>query len=136
MKLERTHKPLGKKRELIKAWVERLRNPNSRQVQSQLKNGRGYCCLGHLCVVAGEKFKRSKYGHYEIGGEQAYLPTSVSEKIGFSDDSDPEVRIGPYTFELSVLNDTHCLSLREIADVIEADWLNGKPLKSHPKIKN
>lgn len=36
----------------IKAlWLERLRDPRSKQAQRALRIGEGMCCLGHLCHI-------------------------------------------------------------------------------------
>lgn len=129
----RSYKPNKKQKEVILKWIERLRNPSSRKARHYLKKGSGYCCLGHLCKVVDLKFSMSPDDrNYKCLGEELYLPDEVSNMLGL--ESNPSVCIGDDYYELADLNDNHEFTLSELADLIEADWIKGKPLKSDSKL--
>lgn len=100
--------------------------------------GNGYCCLGHLCKVVGLEFTRfknsfGKYGNYMVDEESKLLPKSLVNLLDLQES--PYVFIGDTAHDLTELNDINGFTLREIADVVEADWIKGKPLKSHKKLE-
>lgn len=113
------------KEEIAKAWVADLRT-NPPQAKEVLFDGKGYCCLGRLCVVLGMKpvqenhgfiFERcekdDEYGWKVLGPwaqETAGLRTKTGETIDQS-------------HELTQMNDEG-YSFVEIADFIEANWRN------------
>lgn len=42
--------------ELKQKWIDALESGNYQQCRGRLHDGKGYCCLGVLCVVAGAPF--------------------------------------------------------------------------------
>ncbi len=43
---------------MLNKWIEALESGKYNQCLGVLHNGTGYCCLGVLCVVAGETFAK------------------------------------------------------------------------------
>ena len=126
-------KPVPNK-ELIKKWVARLRNPNMRQTKLQMKDkrGKGYCCLGHACIVTG----LGKFSDRDtFNGEPCYgkMPVSIADMFGIPSNpvlSIPNHLIKKYSLgginhsrTASILNDAHEFTLKDIADCIEFTYL-------------
>jgi len=116
---------------IARDWLTRLRDPESKQAYGVLASSQGgYCCLGHLCLAAGKKF---------VGGGceglAALLPTSVVDLLGLGSNT-PDVTVNGKAIDLDVLNDKYKLTLSQIADLVEADWIQGDPLRGFdlPKV--
>lgn len=98
--------------ELLKAWVAALRSGQYEQTQGVLCDGKGYCCLGVLELVAE--------GEVEVDGEGTYraLPTwDFWDRIGTYRHNVLGTGIGH--IELSNLNDNDGLCFAEIANRLE-----------------
>lgn len=98
-------------------WARDLETTSARQTKRVLNNGRGgFCCLGRLCVIAGERGKRIG-SEISYGGETAVLPSEVMEKVGMKSDCGelPDAA-------LTELNDEKGMTFREIAKVIRKNW--------------
>jgi len=108
--LTRSRKERRMKRSLRDKWLERLRDPNTKQCRyNYVRNDEGSCCaLGHLTDACG--FNPQCYSSYAlnqfIGGN--LLPIQDGEFKGTS-----------WGLTLIHLNDHKLLSLPEIADWIE-----------------
>lgn len=108
--------------EIIAAWLERLRDPASKQAHSLLNDGDGaMCCLGHLCEVLGVETTLNGAGKVTYLGEYHYLPGPVVAAVGlrtwdgeFGSADDETLN------DLAELNDEACKTLSEIADIIES----------------
>lgn len=133
--------PNGDK-ELARAWVAELRNPERKQVRARLRSDDGMCCLGVLCdVIDPTKWVRNasvigdeQFSSWDWEGAAGTLPESVGARItGMEVPSrfDPDI---PDLMALSVqvraygapdneyasgLNDVHNFTFSEIADVVE-----------------
>lgn len=121
--------------EIKKRWVEELRSGDYVQGQVSLKacsteDDTGicrYCCLGVLCQIYADANKvdwdlprlneRTGKTVFTLLGHESGLPDAVLEWAGLSPE-DALVAISS-SLCLSDLNDSHCKSFREIADVIE-----------------
>jgi hypothetical protein len=68
-----------------------------------------------------------------VDEESKLLPKSLVNLLDLQES--PYVFIGDTAHDLTELNDINGFTLREIADVVEADWIKGKPLKSHKKLE-
>ncbi len=121
------------KKEIAEKWVADLRT-NPPQCKSVLYNGRGYCCLGRLCVILGVEFKNQ----YEINVSYPlyqYLPYRDGNRINTDYSADAvlpeEIQdlAGMHSANgfmhsgnaLSDLNDSG-KSFSQIADIIEENW--------------
>ncbi len=114
------------KKEVAKAWVKDLRKCHN-QAKGVLANGKGYCCLGRLCLVLGAKFKKDKNTtswvnkyHPVLKGinlsETLVLPREIQKMAGM------KTSTGQFkNDELSAMNDDG-KTFAEIADVIEQNW--------------
>lgn len=123
------------KREIAEAWVKDLRT-NPPQTTGELYDGKGYCCLGRLCLVLGASFNESDdegvFGnrkYYPTLGAKEYkesevLPLHIQELAGMNSNNgefDDESYDMELTVELTLLNDEG-RSFADIADIIEKNW--------------
>jgi hypothetical protein len=114
------------KKKVADKWVADLRT-NPPQCEGLLYDGKGYCCLGRLCLVLGARFEE-----IEVASLKVYYPV-FNEKLqsnafSLSDDlvkaAGMQSRTGEYDSEsawLTAMNDKK-ISFNEIADVIEKNW--------------
>ena len=99
-------------REIAELWVKDLRS-NPPQTRLKLFDGKGYCCLGRLCLLAGltpyEEDRR-----FFFSTNDATLPNKVLKWAGMRDE------VGHYKdTSLAEQNDSG-KTFAEIADIIEA----------------
>lgn len=116
--------PAEERRKITAKWLARLRDPESKQTHAKLARHSldSYCCLGHLCVVMGLDMSSGYFDR--LGLESELLPSMVCDRMGFQ--ADPLVKESPsFTVSLSGLNDEGRFSLAQIADVIEANLVDG-----------
>lgn len=109
---------------VIRRWVKALRGGKYKQDKSQLKTETGYCCLGVLCDLHAKEVGK-EWDSYFYCGSDAELPAEVSIWSGLMS-ANPRVA----GKSLAVLNDGfECKphSFSQIADLIEAEYLNPKP---------
>ena len=127
-------------KERVQLWVDALRSGEYRQTRGYLtvqhivddETVTEHCCLGVACEVAisnGLELSRNSdettvtYGGHE---EDQHLPIEVQQWLGLSG-MDPEVTRetanGFESTELTACNDTHLMSFSDIADAIEATYL-------------
>lgn len=104
------------KKEIADKWIADLRT-NPPQATGALFNGKGYCCLGRLCVVLGYQTV-ARSGKFYIQEDDMELPSIVVEEAGMVSSNGVF-----YSDEacLAELNDAG-KTFSEIADVIEAEW--------------
>jgi hypothetical protein len=114
------------KKKVAEAWVKDLRK-SPHQTDGTLKDERGYCCLGRLCLILGAKFKKDENGKYypylngELLRENTVLPEEIRLLAGMKtndghQDSNCEAP------SLTKLNDDEGLGFSKIADFIEKNW--------------
>lgn len=120
-------------KENIQLWIDALRSGRYRQDRFALFPGITApgepvqaCCLGVACLTHAEATGSEQVYDYEYLGEEKELPEEVLEWLGLDPrQSDPAVITTDGHHEhLTVLNDTRRLSFEEIADLIEAEFLN------------
>lgn len=139
-------------RERIKLWVDRLRDPESKQTAGRLADRTPtatskttpMCCLGHACQVYHEVtglgyWQQDKFAAGGDPPESSVLPDAVMEWFGLNE-PDPilnvrSASVGPGPLQdgwlahlptwrtASYLNDDARLSLSQIAARIEATYL-------------
>lgn len=106
-------------RDNLLKWIVDLETTTEPQARSCLFDGVGYCCLGRLCVVAGEEFayidETGEHIVFDYDGLEcsAYPPERVLSE--FLDDEEFD-----YTRYAS-LNDKDELTFSEIAQVLRQD---------------
>lgn len=113
-------------KQAIRTWVERLRDPNSKQRRDILGSTYGErCCLGVACDIAVENgvipAPTPREGVLYYDGESTYLPERVREWFGFDSDN-PEM--GNRYPNATYLNDNLEWTFPQIADVIEKHYLS------------
>ena len=111
-------------------WLEALRSGEYKQINLNLQNSDGFCCLGVLCDLhakeRGMNWVRQTDG-YELYGETQILPLSVQEWAGLDNDVGGMV---DFEYErdgvmyvtsesLPEINDSWNKNFNEIADLIE-----------------
>jgi len=131
--------------ELKKKWIARLRDPNTKQGQYNLKTSYGFCCLGVLCDLVDPNIWRldhdvargrlKEFWLKEFWAETStYLPNQICASYDLPKSpaiptdllsEEQKVRVGRYYLalhskdvEVSHLND-RSFSFLEIADLIE-----------------
>lgn len=121
------------KEQIAKDWVKDLRESGAQQTCGALYDGRGYCCLGRLCVILGYTFTRSdEDGKYRISGTQEsnILTEQIQKQAGMhSLDGDlnrveldlTAISLKFGTISLADLNDNGW-TFAKIADLIEKHW--------------
>jgi hypothetical protein len=118
----------------IRRWVMALRSGKYEQTTGALRKGDAYCCLGVACEVSGVGEWRGSttadllpaYGNDDYR-ESGILPTPVINWLGL-DDGDPML-VNPErggSTRASEWNDEHGATFEEIADFIEATFLDGE----------
>lgn len=118
---------LNLNKQAIRTWVERLRDPNSKQGRSVLGTSDGNrCCLGVACDIAVENGvipaptpREDRGSVLEYDGESSYLPEKVRKWFGF-DFSNPSVGHCNATH----LNDNLGWTFPVIAAAIEETYLS------------
>jgi hypothetical protein len=115
------------KKEIADKWVADLRT-NPPQCKKVLYNGKGYCCLGRLCVVLGIDFKKQgESGSYlpDISNDstvcEGVLPISIMNKAGMAMRNGQLQEGKGKHGALSAMNDRGD-NFAEIADIIEKEW--------------
>ncbi len=105
--------------ELKKKWVDALRSDKYSQTQGQLRNDKGYCCLGVLCDLLKESeddwIYRNDAGYTFKGSYTCYPPQEIIDMYSFS---------GVSTGKLASLNDDK-YSFEDIANFIEENVRTG-----------
>jgi hypothetical protein len=106
-------------REIAKLWSADLRDPANKQISGILFNGTGYCPLGRLCVLLGEKFVWSGK-RYVVKGTESFevLPLSVMDKAGMRTPSGAFPVSENKFAKLSAANDGG-LTFPQIADLVD-----------------
>lgn len=114
-------------KQAIRTWVERLRDPNSKQGRGVLGTSDGNrCCLGVACDIAVENGvipapTPREYGILHYDGESTYLPEKVRKWFGFNFDNPG---VGDRGLEATYLNDSLAWTFPQIADAIEKTYLS------------
>jgi hypothetical protein len=112
------------KKDIAKAWVTALRDPNAKQATRALGTPLGArCCLGVLCDLAVQAAiiappERRPFSQMEYAGETLTLPARVMAWAGVQSKNGKRKRA---LVTLSVLTD-HGAPFTEIADIIENEW--------------
>lgn len=130
--------------ERIRLWVDRLRDPESKQASNRLRTPNGMCCLGHACQVFLEQTGQGSWDDRGAGrpahtADQIFdtgrnfsatmLPKTVCDWYGLNG-MNPTLEDPAGTGRQCgavELNDNMALTLPEIADWVEATYLAGKP---------
>lgn len=99
---------------VAKAWIKALRSGKYKQITGRLAKDGGFCCLGVLCEQA---VKAEVIKEYDLN--MGRLPKKVQKWAGLSS------TMGDYNItntgddtDLTVDNDVHKLSFKDIADII------------------
>lgn len=95
-------------------WIEALRSGEFEQTTKELRNSKGYCCLGVLTEIVDGKdgwLKVEHCGYYtNKDGGAGYLSDEVGEIVGLSNEEQQE---------LANLNDNKDFSFTDIAAWVE-----------------
>ena len=122
--------------EFVEKWVAAMRSGKYKQSSNALRDQAGFCCLGVACDLYDDsKWEWGKAGRYFNygGGEGAPVDFPPDYVNALLNNGGPLiVRIGSGAFHLSRLNDSMGWTFAQIADAIEADWINGEPLEKMP----
>lgn len=118
--------------ELVREWVAQLRDPNTKQARSVLRDQSGaVCALGALCNAAetlglGEWVQYGSRWLFEVNGDEGYTnypPDALMVQVTTTaNDGVPLQYQGRERFVYS-LNDRDRLPLPVIADLIEGQYL-------------
>lgn len=100
-------------------WVAALRSGDYKQITSQLKDDRGYCCLGVLCEISEAETKFGIPENLRETGADELLGGTVLEWAGLNYATGNEVVIEGILLPLAEHNDNGRTFL-EIADAIES----------------
>jgi hypothetical protein len=110
------------KKEIADKWVADLRT-NPPQCKRFLYDGKGYCCLGRLCLILGAKFKKDENNFfYPVlpNDEDMASPAIISKHLmaaaGMKTNNGTLLKTS-----LTELNDNGN-TFFQIADVIEKNW--------------
>jgi len=110
-------------------WLKALRSGEYKQTKGQLKDEKGYCCLGVLCELHRKTVKQKgcKWNLYNSYlGTGSILPEKVMKWAGMETESGrlPKriERKSKYAHNLIDLNDTLNFSFKQIAQVIEKQF--------------
>lgn len=105
------------KKRLRNKWIKALRSGDYAQTTGMLNDtyDKAYCCLGVLCIVAGEEFDKGGYIHYKLpSGEEdregSALPKCLKTKWEITNVDEAK---------LVDMNDQEGCSFSAIADWIE-----------------
>jgi hypothetical protein len=128
-----------------KKWVKALRSGKYKQAQYALYRDGGFCCLGVACNIDaaehGKNFppKRCKDdSHVSYLKYSGLLPPRVANKLEISADGElpQHARLRGNSYgHLTALNDQARASFKEIALIIERQFIKGVPIKPTKKIK-
>lgn len=117
-------------------WLKALRSGKYRQTCDKLQDDKGYCCLGVACQVLIPKDKQVKETEEYYDGSKL---TYVTKKTKYLEGTSPrDQKAAPawlkkidmnfqkrFGCALSELNDDHQLTFKEIADLLEQEYLKG-----------
>lgn len=113
-------------KENIRKWVEALRSGEYKQFKYGLTNDErsAFCCLGVACEVYRKETGLGMWSQNAFDGVDNILPESVSKFLGlhYNKFQSPIVRGDT----LIQLNDSFGYDFNMIADLIEAEYLNGQ----------
>lgn len=109
--------------EIKQKWINALRSGEYTQTLGNLKDGRGYCCLGVLCDIYSQEMnvpweKNPDYGYYYMHDEEEILPHQVREWAGLPN-SCPEVIDENDVNQLLVTLNDNGMDFVPISDLIE-----------------
>lgn len=128
----------------LRLWIDALRSGEFDQARGWLASKNtsdqwGYCCLGVACEVAIKDgvdvpvevtgVRGSQYRVY--GGDDQHLPSNVREWLGIDETpevpwADPDYPLdAPESTTVIVLNDEKEWTFGQIADALEATYLDG-----------
>lgn len=97
-------------------WVAALRSGKYKQTIGNLRDTRGFCCLGVACDIAGLEAVPSADGSwFSYEDEGSILPDSAKEWLGVLEGDPRSANDDVY----SVLNDEEELAFEQIADHFE-----------------
>jgi hypothetical protein len=66
-------------------WLSELESGTHKQTSGRLYSGRGYCCLGVACALAGLEPQKDGDGDFLFEGEIGECPASVREQLKLRD---------------------------------------------------
>lgn len=125
-------------KENISKWVEALRSGEYKQTREVLHRAgeglkaTGFCCLGVACDISGLGNWEGGGGDgiYEYviaGGASSYeaLPREVREWLGVTGEN-PTVLVNKESHSLAELNDDYGKSFKQIANIIERNFLKNE----------
>lgn len=118
----------------MRRWIDDLRTTGALQVQGQLTDGIGYCCLGRACELArqdGVVFMRGvdEFRYVSAINDRdnsaGMLPLAVAEWLG-GIGTDPVIAVLNNGVDLSATeaNDSLEWSFDQIADALEQRYLS------------
>jgi hypothetical protein len=118
------------------AWMDALRSEEFVKSTGDLRNDRGYCCLGVACEVAARNgiIEPAYYeadGSWSYGGEHALLPEAVARWLGLPE-MDGNVFLGEMRMleydGITEVNDKTETTFPQIADLLERwrSWVEGE----------
>lgn len=109
-------------RDIAEKWIADLRS-NPPQVKGKLFDGKGHCCLGRLCVLAGIKPKYDSVGErYIFAGNAFSLPSEVKEWAGMKSDDGKYADTCDDELDRILARDNDSgKNFAEIADIIAAN---------------
>lgn len=120
------------KKEWADKWVEALRSGRYKQSMRELRNVRGYCCLGVLCEISGlGEWRENNVNNYlhafDFLNATTILPEQVQELVEMKnpngeimDSANTNTRYDENVC-LATMNDRGS-SFEDIAKVIEERW--------------
>ena len=101
-------------RDIAEKWIADLR-ANPPQAKGALFDGKGYCCLGRLCVLAGLEPEHVPDSIcYKFLGHSEWLPPKVSDWAGMKGQG------GRYPGGVLADHNDSGKTFAEIADIIES----------------
>ncbi len=127
--------PTSEQKEHLKLWVKALRSDEYKQGKYCLIDGNRYCCLGVAAAVYSKNTDKPLESLVNLDRDPtAMLPSDIAEYFGLTNMTTAELPPGlPYndmiknimlTGILVKLNDGLSYSFKEIADLIEKDYIN------------
>jgi hypothetical protein len=112
------------KKQLRDEWVKALRSGEYKQTSETLESNGAYCCLGVLCVVAGQDIPHdaNDLDSYEFEGDEDDADINVVYDMRpFRDECGLGTSPDSLQNKLVKLNDDEGYTFAEIADWIEAN---------------
>ena len=124
--------------DFFKLWVKKLRSGEYKQQhEGYLKidihsDGPSFCCLGVACdlydkhvdkllVRECDNLSDIEGKYYTYDGCSSHLPESVQKYLGITMYGNLE--LSEIIYDLAQLNDYTGLSFKELADIIEKEWI-------------